>query len=94
MLSYVAWAGRPRQVPPLSPPWSENRFSNLLQPGRYSLVVEYSSSAFPWLFAGQTMNDERESAKKLQVLEQRGDVHGGEVVIGETSRFHSLTRIG
>jgi hypothetical protein len=39
---------------------------NLLRPGRYSLVVEYSSSAFPWLAAGQTLNDVRESANKLK----------------------------
>lgn len=31
---------------------TENWFSAGLPAGRYSLVVEYSSSAFPWLFAG------------------------------------------
>jgi len=58
---------------------TENRFKNPLQPGRYSLVVEYSSSAFPWLFAGQAMNDVRESAKKLKYAAVLGGFLSNEV---------------
>ena len=43
-----------------------NWFSGGLKAGRYSLLIEYSSTAFPWLFAGQTMDDLRKSATRLK----------------------------
>jgi hypothetical protein len=45
---------------------TENRFKERLEPGTYSLSVEYSSSVFPWLYAGKKMADVQESAKKLK----------------------------
>jgi hypothetical protein len=58
---------------------AEDRFSNLLQPGRYSLVVEYSSSAFPWMLAGETINDVQESARKLKHAAVLGNFLSNEV---------------
>jgi hypothetical protein len=58
---------------------TENRFSNLPQPGKYSLVVEYSSSAYRWLAAGQTLNDVRESANKLKYAAVLGKFLSNEV---------------
>ena len=58
---------------------TEGRFSNLLQPGRYSLMVEYSSSAFPWVLAGETMRDVQESAKKLKYAAVLGKFLSNEV---------------
>jgi hypothetical protein len=55
------------------------RFSDVLQPGRYSLVVEYSSSAFPWVLAGETMNEVQESAKKLKYAAVLGKFLSNEV---------------
>jgi hypothetical protein len=46
---------------------TNNRFGDGLQPGTYSLTVEYQSSAFPWLTNGKTTMEELEkSSRKLK----------------------------
>jgi len=46
---------------------TQNRFTDGLQPGTYSLTVQYQSSAFPWLTAGhKTMKELEESSRKLK----------------------------
>lgn len=57
----------------------DSRFANLLKPGQYSLVVEYYSSAFPWVLAGETLKDVQKSAKKLQSVALLGRFRSNEV---------------
>jgi len=58
---------------------TESRFASLLRPGEYSLVVEYSSSVFPWSLAGETFNEVQESAKKLKYAALLGKFRSNEV---------------
>jgi hypothetical protein len=59
---------------------TENRFSDSLQPGTYSLTVEYRSSAFPWLFNGKTTMEELEkSSRKLKYPAVLGTFHSNAV---------------
>jgi hypothetical protein len=65
---------------------TQNWFSAGLPAGRYSLVVEYSSSAFPWVFAGRSTDDLWKSAARLKYPALLGEFNSNEVTFEVAKR--------